>query len=210
MGVGSDETFLIIFNFYVTFEQISTSTGFGQDTRLFWIWIWTRIYISRRGESKKYWISVFPETFGFMSESTITSFAGKTLVVVNGTAIVACATLRRVPRKSVTSYMSWSGVKGTFRFSQNSPFDVTKTAVDLTGLGVSLDSVRWHRRPVTKYCHFFVVFKYRFCSYLRYLREWLRFRITRSSGWTDFRQNYILLEIGKVILTCLGNSYFYL
>lgn len=73
-----------------------------------------------------------------MSASTMTSLEDVTLAVVtSGEAIVACASLRPVSGKTVTSSLSWARVRGSFEFSQQSPFDVTKTSIEVTGLEVS-------------------------------------------------------------------------
>lgn len=67
-------------------------------------------------------------------------FNGKVLAILDGAEIVACATLRSVSSKTVTSVVNSQGIKGSFSFSQKSPFDVTMTTVNVTGLDVSSQS----------------------------------------------------------------------
>nr|XP_039259748.1 uncharacterized protein LOC120336197 isoform X1 [Styela clava] len=87
-------------------------------------------------------------TFGIFLPD-ITTFLPKLGAMV-GDKIVACTTLRMVSTKTVTSTMNWEGVKGTFTFTQKSPFDATQTSIALTGLASRTSGYHVHKFPVAQ------------------------------------------------------------
>ncbi|CAH1783697.1 unnamed protein product [Owenia fusiformis] len=76
------------------------------------------------------------------------SIVGKSLVVVSGGTVIACANIIAIESKTVMATFDMDGVKGSVSFTQASPFDVTHTNIEFTGLQSLAGGFHIHLYPV--------------------------------------------------------------
>ncbi|MBN3297235.1 SOD4 dismutase, partial [Amia calva] len=75
--------------------------------------------------------------------------AGVRFILINlSMDAYACAEIRQVELKKVNALISMKGAKGSFSFSQASPFDLTEIKVNLTNLGKRVGAYHVHDFPV--------------------------------------------------------------